>query len=151
MFILCPAQMFSSEICQIIKNTFENTNNFVEHLKTASSVKYLYCWLCDYIISQLFESFFPTIDSIFFCGSEVHSLLIPFSKESIKVKKVLNFSLFDTCAMLTHMSRNKKWIDIIIIHAQSPASRAQRPASDSCVQSPGIPVCLIKLLTSLDK
>ena len=45
----------------------------------------------------------------FFCGSEVHSLLIPFPKESIKVKKVSNFkALFDSCAMLTHMSENKK-------------------------------------------
>ena len=43
-------------------------------------------------------------------------LQITFSKESIKVKKVSNFNLFDTCAMLTHISRNKKWIDIIIMH-----------------------------------
>ena len=35
-FILYPAQVFSSEICGIFKNTFENTNNFVEHLQRCS-------------------------------------------------------------------------------------------------------------------
>ena len=37
-FTLDPAQVFSSEICEIFKNTFENTNNFVEHLRTAAPV-----------------------------------------------------------------------------------------------------------------
>ena len=34
--------VFSSEICEIFKNTFENTDNFVEHLRTGASVK---CYL----------------------------------------------------------------------------------------------------------
>ena len=34
----------------------------------------------------------------------------------MKVKKVSDFDLFDTCAWLIHVSQNKKWIDIIIIH-----------------------------------
>ena len=29
-----PAQVFSSEICKIFRNTFENTNNSVEHLRS---------------------------------------------------------------------------------------------------------------------
>ena len=31
-FTFYPAQVFSSEICKIFRNTFENTNNSVEHL-----------------------------------------------------------------------------------------------------------------------
>ena len=41
-FTLYRAQVFSSEIREIFMNTFENTNNFVEHLRTAASVK---CYL----------------------------------------------------------------------------------------------------------
>ena len=29
-----PAQVFSSEICKIFRNTLENTNNSVEHLRS---------------------------------------------------------------------------------------------------------------------
>ena len=36
----------------------------------------------------------------FFYGSDVHLLLIPFSKESMTIKNVSNFDLFDTCAPL---------------------------------------------------
>ena len=87
-----------------------STNDFVEHLRTAASVKY-YLYIVDYIISQSFERVFVKHMTTFFafCGSEVHSLLMLFPKESIKIKKVSNFkALFDTCAKLTHMSRNKK-------------------------------------------
>ena len=41
-FPFYPAQVFSSEICENLKNTFENTNNFVKHLRTAAPVK---CYL----------------------------------------------------------------------------------------------------------
>ena len=36
------AQVFSSEICELFKNTFENSNNSVEHLRTGALVK---CYL----------------------------------------------------------------------------------------------------------
>ena len=52
--------MFSNKICKILNNTFANTSNSVEHLRNRGR---------------------------FFYGSKVHSLLIPFSKESMKVKK----------------------------------------------------------------
>ena len=34
-----PEQVFFSAICKICINSFENTNNFVEHLQTAAPVK----------------------------------------------------------------------------------------------------------------
>ena len=43
--------------------------------------------------------------TLFSCGSEVHPLLIPFSKENMKVKNVSNLNLLDMCAMLVHVSR----------------------------------------------
>ena len=67
------------------------------------------------------NDFFSAND--FFYGSEVHSLLVvSFSKESTKVKKVSNFNLFDTYITLIHVSRNKKWIDIIT-HAHFSRNR----------------------------
>ena len=57
-----------------------SNKNFVEHLRTAASVKY-YLYIVDFVIISY---------TVFFCGSEVHLLLIPFPKESIKVKKVSN-------------------------------------------------------------
>ena len=43
----------------------------------------------------------------FFYGSEVHSLLITFLKESMKIKKVSNLNLLDRCATLIHVSPTK--------------------------------------------
>ena len=54
-------------------------------------VLFINCWFCNYV-SQSFKSFCQTGDN-FFYGSEVHSLLIPFSKESMKVKKASNFGV----------------------------------------------------------
>ena len=82
----------------------------MEHLQIAASVKY-YLYIVGFmIISYHRESICQTCDDFFsFCSSEVHSLLITFPKEIIIVKKVSNFkALFDTRAILTHMSRNKK-------------------------------------------
>ena len=42
MFTSYLAQIFSSEVCESFKDTFEKTNNFVEHLRTAALVK---CYL----------------------------------------------------------------------------------------------------------
>ena len=67
------------------------------------------------------NDFFSAND--FFYGREVHSLLVvSFSKESTKVKKVSNFNLLDTYITLIHVSRNKKWIDIIT-HAHFSRNR----------------------------
>ena len=41
-FTYYMAQVFSSEICELFKNTFENSNNSVEHLRTGALVK---CYL----------------------------------------------------------------------------------------------------------
>ena len=41
----------------------------------------------------------------FFYGSEVNSLLMPFSTESMKVRKVPNLNLLDACATMIHASR----------------------------------------------
>ena len=43
----------------------------------------------------------------FFDGSKVHSLLIPFSKASMKVKEVSNLNLLDTYVTLIHVSHPK--------------------------------------------
>ena len=42
MLTLHLTQVFSSEICESFKNTFKNTNHFVENLQTVAPVK---CYL----------------------------------------------------------------------------------------------------------
>ena len=39
---IIPAQVFSNEMWEIFKNTFENNQNFLKHLRTAAPVK---CYL----------------------------------------------------------------------------------------------------------
>ena len=41
--------VFSSEICEIFKNTFENTNNSVEDLRTGTCVE-CYLKIVDFVI-----------------------------------------------------------------------------------------------------
>ena len=106
-FTLYPTQVFSCEICEIFKNTFKNTNNYVEYLRTAAPVNG-YLWSFE-IFCQTGDNFFMAVFIHYWC-------CLPFSKESMKVKKVSDFDLFNTCAWLIHVSQNKKWIDIIIIH-----------------------------------
>ena len=66
-----------------------------------------------------------------FCGSEVHSLLIPFSKESIKAKKVSNFkALFD---MLRY-----NWRHGVVVITTAPL-HSTKPELRLCVGS--IPAC----------
>ena len=48
-FKFYTAQVLSSEICEIFKNTFENTNNSVEHLRTGARVK-CYLSVVDFVI-----------------------------------------------------------------------------------------------------
>ena len=99
--------MFSSEVCEIFKNTFESTNNSLEYLQTGTNVK-CYLEIADFVIISyimVISVFLPNRWHFFFCGSEVHPLLIPFSKENMKVKKVSNLNLLDMCAMLVHVSR----------------------------------------------
>ena len=43
------AQVFPSEMCETFKSTFENSNNFVEHLRTAARVK-SYLEIADFLI-----------------------------------------------------------------------------------------------------
>ena len=56
--------IFSSEICEIFKSTFENSNNAVEHLWTGARLK-CYLEILDYIISYSFESFRQIGDDFF--------------------------------------------------------------------------------------
>ena len=85
-FKFYPAQVFSSEICENFNNTFDNTNNSVEHLRNR--------WRLFY-------------------GSKIHSSLIPFSEECMKVKKSIKSQPVrymchaDTCVL--HEIRNE-WI-----------------------------------------
>ena len=90
--------------------------NFLEHFwehqhfcRTSANscsckILFINSWFCNYIISisELFDCFY---------GCEVHSLLIPFSKESMKVIKVSNLNRY-----MSHEIRNE--LDIIIIHTQ---------------------------------
>ena len=100
-FTFYPAQVFSSEIYENFKNTFENTNRSLEHLRSCK-VLFINCWFCNYII-VIWE--FLSSRWRFFYGSEALSLLMPFSKESMKVKKASNLNLLDTCATLIHVPR----------------------------------------------
>ena len=98
-------QVFSSEICEIFKNPFENTNNSAEHLRTGARAQ-CYLEIVDFVIisdQSRLRVFVKQVKN--FYDSEVHSLLIPFSKESMKVKKVSKLNLLDTCATLIHVSR----------------------------------------------
>ena len=104
--VCCKRKVF----LKILKKSLENagvslnTNNFIEHLRTAASVKcYIYKLL---ISSQSFETW---------RGSFITDTIL---KRMYESRKVSHFNLFDTCATLTHMSWNKKWTDLIIIHAQ---------------------------------
>ena len=73
--------MLSSEIWEILQNTFESTNNSIEHLRNRWRV--LYC-------------------------SKVDSLLLLFSKElPLKVKQVSNLNLLDTSDTLIYISCTK--------------------------------------------
>ena len=83
------------EICEIFKNTFETTNNFVEHLLTAAPVK-CYLKIVDFVIVS-YHSHSKTGDDFFMAVRFIMGFIIPFSKESMKVKKVTSFDLFDTC------------------------------------------------------
>ena len=84
MFTLNLAQVFSTENCEISKNTFEDTSNFVENLGTAAPVK-CYLQIADFVIIS-----YPSYLRVFvkqvtiFYGSQAQSLLILFSKESVK-------------------------------------------------------------------
>ena len=91
-FTFYLALVFSSEICEIFMSTFENTNSSVEHLRKGTRVK---CYLetVDFVIisyhSHIFWEFLSNRWR-FFYGSEVHLLLILFSKRKYESKKSIN-------------------------------------------------------------
>ena len=63
MFMLYKVQVFSSEIGEIFKNTFENINKFVQHLQTAAPVN---CYLLP------IESFCQKGDDFFMAVRFIH-------------------------------------------------------------------------------
>ena len=92
----------------MFKNTSENTSNFAE--KKSSQVLLIHI---DFVIISYHSHlrFFVKQVMIFLWqwGSFITDTIFQKKYES---KKVSNFGLFNTCAPLRHVSRNKKLIDI---------------------------------------
>ena len=103
-FTFYSAQVFSNEICVIFKKTFWEHQQFHRPFALVKSVicKLLILWL--YHIIVIWEFYLVCDD---FSMTVKFIILIPFSKESMKVKKVSNLNLLDTCATVIHVSRTK--------------------------------------------
>ena len=88
----CSAQVFSSEIWDIFKNTF--WEHSVEHSRS-SKVLFVNCSLCNWIIPWSFENFCEVGDGFFMAAKLIH-YWYHFQKNVWKQKKVSNLNLLDT-------------------------------------------------------
>ena len=68
----------------------------------------------------------------FFYGSKVHSLLIPFSKESMKVKKVSNFNLCHADTCISHEIRDEQMIQFSLQLADTVGSKKTQSTNQRC-------------------